>query len=69
MDKKKQFSANWKRMLELQALLEKVNYQMLGESTETKSLYEDLRHRTVTELKQLNEAQKILAQDSKKNND
>lgn len=60
--KMEQFKKNHSRMLQLQALLEQVNYAMLGETAESKTIYTDLKEQILTELKQLNKEQKALCQ-------
>lgn len=63
----KQFEENRKTMIQLQTLLDKVNYQMLGETVESKTIYEELRESITKKLRRLNEEQKILAKESKEN--
>jgi ElaB/YqjD/DUF883 family membrane-anchored ribosome-binding protein len=64
-----QFSANMKRMKKLQGLLEAVDYLLLGETAESKTLHEELRDKIVAELQTLNETQKTLAKEIQKETD
>jgi len=66
MNSREQFNKNHKRMNELQKLLNQVDYKMLGETAETKTMYEGLREKIVEELLNLNEEQKTLAKEIKK---
>lgn len=59
------FTENQERMKKIQKLLDQVEYQMLGESAETKSLYEDLRYNLKTELRNLNEEQARIVKETK----
>lgn len=65
MQYNQEFVDNAERMRKLQKYLEEVNYQMLGESSETKTLYEDIRYNVIQELKRLDAEQRRIAKENK----